>query len=219
MIRRPPRSTRTDTLFPYTTLFRSRGRAQQEIILGVTNAAGKFDAVEEAVQAKRGLPVKCALIGSAANRKWAGGGIAKVERGYAAKDLLNAADVYQVRRAGGMLMVIADNEVQPVAIEGSRKLGLVRVELIAFTDPNNGLGARLVCGKARSDADIENFKILGDAGDIYTGHAFRGLVTEDILQLQCQRTKFGQGQFSPVDHRFVRMPVNETGGEIGIAHV
>src|SRR3546814_1535643 len=26
MIRRPPRSTRTDTLFPYTTLFRSYGR-------------------------------------------------------------------------------------------------------------------------------------------------------------------------------------------------
>src|SRR3546814_20527844 len=28
MIRRPPRSTRTDTLFPYTTLFRSRVRGQ-----------------------------------------------------------------------------------------------------------------------------------------------------------------------------------------------
>src|SRR3546814_21050359 len=27
MIRRPPRSTRTDTLFPYTTLFRSYGTA------------------------------------------------------------------------------------------------------------------------------------------------------------------------------------------------
>src|SRR3546814_5992009 len=26
MIRRPPRSTRTDTLFPYTTLFRSKNR-------------------------------------------------------------------------------------------------------------------------------------------------------------------------------------------------
>src|SRR3546814_3286809 len=26
MIRRPPRSTRTDTLFPYTTLFRSAGQ-------------------------------------------------------------------------------------------------------------------------------------------------------------------------------------------------
>src|SRR3546814_1346643 len=29
MIRRPPRSTRTDTLFPYTTLFRSLGLRQQ----------------------------------------------------------------------------------------------------------------------------------------------------------------------------------------------
>src|SRR3546814_1822941 len=28
MIRRPPRSTRTDTLFPYTTLFRSRGHRE-----------------------------------------------------------------------------------------------------------------------------------------------------------------------------------------------
>src|SRR3546814_5867356 len=30
MIRRPPRSTRTDTLFPYTTLFRSTGHAQAD---------------------------------------------------------------------------------------------------------------------------------------------------------------------------------------------
>src|SRR3546814_10552551 len=30
MIRRPPRSTRTDTLFPYTTLFRSACHAQAE---------------------------------------------------------------------------------------------------------------------------------------------------------------------------------------------
>src|SRR3546814_12579797 len=29
MIRRPPRSTRTDTLFPYTTLFRSTGPPQR----------------------------------------------------------------------------------------------------------------------------------------------------------------------------------------------
>src|SRR3546814_5976085 len=29
MIRRPPRSTRTDTLFPYTTLFRSRRRVSR----------------------------------------------------------------------------------------------------------------------------------------------------------------------------------------------
>src|SRR3546814_3936004 len=30
MIRRPPRSTRTDTLFPYTTLFRSAVRCDME---------------------------------------------------------------------------------------------------------------------------------------------------------------------------------------------
>src|SRR3546814_12753220 len=30
MIRRPPRSTRTDTLFPYTTLFRSHARGQHQ---------------------------------------------------------------------------------------------------------------------------------------------------------------------------------------------
>src|SRR3546814_20718405 len=30
MIRRPPRSTRTDTLFPYTTLFRSPDRTNQQ---------------------------------------------------------------------------------------------------------------------------------------------------------------------------------------------
>src|SRR3546814_19596273 len=33
MIRRPPRSTRTDTLFPYTTLFRSPGEQPQVVVL------------------------------------------------------------------------------------------------------------------------------------------------------------------------------------------
>src|SRR3546814_3606916 len=34
MIRRPPRSTRTDTLFPYTTLFRSPDRPFSVIVAG-----------------------------------------------------------------------------------------------------------------------------------------------------------------------------------------
>src|SRR3546814_9850391 len=33
IIRRPPRSTRTDTLFPYTTLFRSQDRGAGELVL------------------------------------------------------------------------------------------------------------------------------------------------------------------------------------------
>src|SRR3546814_13683952 len=32
MIRRPPRSTRTDTLFPYTTLFRSRDTIETNLL-------------------------------------------------------------------------------------------------------------------------------------------------------------------------------------------
>src|SRR3546814_7055974 len=39
MIRRPPRSTRTDTLFPYPTLFRSRVRAVRGQRLAVAVAA------------------------------------------------------------------------------------------------------------------------------------------------------------------------------------
>src|SRR3546814_3226213 len=34
MIRRPPRSTRTDTLFPYTTLFRSKGHIMKQYKVG-----------------------------------------------------------------------------------------------------------------------------------------------------------------------------------------
>src|SRR3546814_1370545 len=40
MIRRPPRSTRTDTLFPYTTLFRSLGFTVGSLLIGC--AAGAF---------------------------------------------------------------------------------------------------------------------------------------------------------------------------------
>src|SRR3546814_3072495 len=40
MIRRPPRSTRTDTLFPYTTLFRSAVRDIRGAALLVDESAG-----------------------------------------------------------------------------------------------------------------------------------------------------------------------------------
>src|SRR3546814_7685519 len=40
MIRRPPRSTRTDTLFPYTTLFRSGAGAGWPVYAGSARAAG-----------------------------------------------------------------------------------------------------------------------------------------------------------------------------------
>src|SRR3546814_18318084 len=48
MIRRPPRSTRTDTLFPYTTLFRSVG--------GGVELAMCADVIVAAENAQFGLP-------------------------------------------------------------------------------------------------------------------------------------------------------------------
>src|SRR3546814_1775810 len=42
MIRRPPRSTRTDTLFPYTTLFRSHGNHVTCAVTGETIPLGEL---------------------------------------------------------------------------------------------------------------------------------------------------------------------------------
>src|SRR3546814_15608433 len=39
MIRRPPRSTRTDTLFPYTTLFRSKAMLLAQMAAQISAAA------------------------------------------------------------------------------------------------------------------------------------------------------------------------------------
>src|SRR3546814_8105537 len=50
MIRRPPRSTRTDTLFPYTTLFRS---ARLDHLTGLDPALGERDQLAGADLAKQ----------------------------------------------------------------------------------------------------------------------------------------------------------------------
>src|SRR3546814_13321856 len=55
MIRRPPRSTRTDTLFPYTTLFRSRGgRARSASVSDRPRSSGRpFGANADMAQTRR----------------------------------------------------------------------------------------------------------------------------------------------------------------------
>src|SRR3546814_8477112 len=47
MIRRPPRSTRTDTLFPYTTLFRS-APPREALLCAARQETGKFGLVHAA---------------------------------------------------------------------------------------------------------------------------------------------------------------------------
>src|SRR3546814_13560176 len=64
MIRRPPRSTRTDTLFPYTTLFRSRADRPNRPAkgdLGFNPMRGRPG--EPIISVYRVRPKPCALIG------------------------------------------------------------------------------------------------------------------------------------------------------------
>src|SRR3546814_14242748 len=84
MIRRPPRSTRTDTLFPYTTLFRSLGgiggryftpiiNAPQVAILGVSQSALRPTWTGDKVEPRLMLPLSLswdhrAVDGAAAAR-------------------------------------------------------------------------------------------------------------------------------------------------------
>src|SRR3546814_11738877 len=80
MIRRPPRSTRTDTLFPYTTLFRPAVRGQREIFLAfligpgrdaLVIIVGENDIVPDLhvgigeVAERRGLQAETRIIGDA----------------------------------------------------------------------------------------------------------------------------------------------------------
>src|SRR3546814_9648324 len=69
MIRRPPRSTRTDTLVPYTTLFRSPAQAKGESaepfprLRGEAGRAGGRRATGVSAHVER-LPARGALIRS-----------------------------------------------------------------------------------------------------------------------------------------------------------
>src|SRR3546814_16549141 len=68
MIRRPPRSTRTDTLFPYTTLFRSRilaelrGLDPKDRITPIKAALQMEEAVDGAQVAGQDAPYGALLV-------------------------------------------------------------------------------------------------------------------------------------------------------------
>src|SRR3546814_2328929 len=75
MIRRPPRSTRTDTLFPYTTRFRSHGHGLQ--LLRVGGAA---------------VLVDVAAIGRGVDDDHLGAGLTQHDRAHLARGAVGAVD-------------------------------------------------------------------------------------------------------------------------------
>src|SRR3546814_20825241 len=60
MIRRPPRSTRTDTLFPYTTLFRSHGEEPLEPGRGVLRPLALIAVRQQHHQTRHAQPFRLA---------------------------------------------------------------------------------------------------------------------------------------------------------------
>src|SRR3546814_3151958 len=109
MIRRPPRSTRTDTLFPYTTLFRSR--AGEAYLVRVDARVRSVDEIRNAVVAARGgVPV---TVGQLANVKIGG-------------DLRTGAGSMNGKEAviGTVLMLIGQNS-RTVAEDVSAKIAQV----------------------------------------------------------------------------------------------
>src|SRR3546814_5351142 len=73
MIRRPPRSTRTDTLFPYTTLFRSRAGGIEQAIGAVADVGNQVaGVVAEDIEA---------FVGRGAGALGRGGAVGRIVRG------------------------------------------------------------------------------------------------------------------------------------------
>src|SRR3546814_5319323 len=67
MMRRPPRSTRTDTLFPYTTLFRSLAVGDQ--CLGIDQGGAVFEQRGQAQQHGGGIAARVADDASLGHRR------------------------------------------------------------------------------------------------------------------------------------------------------
>src|SRR3546814_17852114 len=105
MIRRPPRSTLTDTLFPYTTLFRSREDAQHD-------RSGRL-AAQRAEQALQVLPARRAAGVAPQLAAEAGGG-----------DRVAPVEVH-VGLAGAELLLVVGEVPAPVGLERDER----RVEI------------------------------------------------------------------------------------------
>src|SRR3546814_15193523 len=93
MIRRPPRSTRTDTLFPYTTLFRSEANT------AAANAAASeaSAALSEGNASDSETAAATSETNAAASAVAAAASAASAATDYVAKAIVDAAD--QIGRA------------------------------------------------------------------------------------------------------------------------
>src|SRR3546814_9493745 len=122
-IRRPPISTRTDTLFPYTTLFRSEG---DDLSLDLIVGAGEIDAKErvafDGFRARLPRPLgsegRFARVGDRLRLAIpfsAGASIATPYFFTTTDGAIRYASPQSVTRSGGWLIVETDNAAEPTS--------------------------------------------------------------------------------------------------------
>src|SRR3546814_3217340 len=92
MIRRPPRSTRTDTLFPYTTLFRS-----SQVQAPAAGAGRRGGADRRRARRRAGLPATAAR-GDARRRRPADGPAAARSRNLCARSEEHTSELQSLMR-------------------------------------------------------------------------------------------------------------------------
>src|SRR3546814_5709780 len=200
MIRRPPRSTRTDTLFPYTTLFRS---------IETDKATMEFEAVDEGTIAKILVPEGTDEV--------KGGTVIAVMTGEGEDASATSAAPTEEAKAPAaepkeQADVPAPESAEPHQMEtGARDL-VASVEKTEVKDPDVPGGTemvRMTVREALRDAMAEEMRkddrvfVMGEEVAEYQG-AYK--VTPGLLE-----------EFGP--KRVIDTPITEYGFEIGRAHV
>src|SRR3546814_385548 len=158
MIRRPPRSTRTDTLFPYTTLFRSHRYRACDLIVETRGAAR----LPERSFARKFEILEIGVAGP--EDEHAPGRTLTVQRSLRSTKNLDPFDIEEAHRRrdaeirhdeGDVVEIIADRRVAVgVAAAGAAKIVGPRSHRLALTFER----ARNRCDKARNVSDVFLFE-------------------------------------------------------------
>src|SRR3546814_3963655 len=98
MIRRPPRSTRTDTLFPYTTLFRS-DHIRAAIGVDHIGLGGDYDGMDSAPVGLEDVAGYPALFAELARRGYSKSDLKKIASGNMLR-VLKAVEAYAASQTG-----------------------------------------------------------------------------------------------------------------------